>query len=121
VPNALRAAGVNVVRYCDHFADGVHDEVWIPQVVAKGWVILTLDQNFRYKYNEQEAMVQSGATVFVFTGAQMKGSEAAAVLVRCLPRMERILLSTSPPFVAAITKAGEVEVRWPKEKRPLQP
>jgi hypothetical protein len=38
----------------------------------------------------------------------LRGSEIAAVFIKALPRICKILASRSGPFVARITKAGEV-------------
>ena len=45
VPDALEEAGVEIRRYVDLYPDDpeVEDVVWIPEVTAKGWVILTQD------------------------------------------------------------------------------
>jgi hypothetical protein len=117
-PPILQRAGMRVETFSAHFASGTHDDAWIPQVVSRGWVILTTDKNFRYKPNEREELERSGARVFVFTGAQMRGAEAAAVIAGSIGGMKKVLDATDPPFVATITRGGEVTVRWPKQKRP---
>jgi hypothetical protein len=38
---ALRTAGVEVHTHDDHFAQTTRDVDWIPEVTARGWVILT--------------------------------------------------------------------------------
>lgn len=96
-----------------HFQSGAKDHDWIPAVVARGWVILTMDSKFRYRPNEREALQNSGGVVFVFTGGEMRGAEAAKIIVGAEPEMNRILRHTDPPFVATITRSGTVTVRWP--------
>lgn len=101
----------------DHFASGTHDDVWIPEVVRRGWVILTQDKNLRHKPNEREALTRAGARAFVFTGAEMKGEDAANAVIAARPKMERTIAHTEPPFVATVSRIGAVAIRWPQEKR----
>jgi predicted nuclease of predicted toxin-antitoxin system len=54
------------------------------------------------------ALRSSHARVFILVAGNLRGSEIAAVFVRALPRIHKILASRSGPFVARITKAGEI-------------
>jgi hypothetical protein len=38
----------------------------------------------------------------------------AAALELALPKMRRLCRKQKPPFVASITRTGEVHIRWPK-------
>src|SRR4051812_28060551 len=40
----------------DFQAQGVHDEVWIPQVAAEGWIIITGDRGKRGKQSKGEKL-----------------------------------------------------------------
>ena len=48
------------------------------------------------------------ARVFVLVAGNLRGSEIAAVFLKALPRIYKILALRSGPFVARITKAGEI-------------
>jgi hypothetical protein len=38
----------------------------------------------------------------------------AAALELAIPKMRRLCQKLKPPFVASITRLGEVHLRWPK-------
>jgi len=88
------------------FADDERDEVWLPEVARREWVILTKDKAIRRRPMEKRALIASGARTFVLTSGNMRGEEMAEILLKHLRRMERLARSTLPPFVAAITKTG---------------
>ena len=49
VPNEIRLAleeGETLERLDDHYAPNALDDVWIPEVGAKGWVVLTQEARF---------------------------------------------------------------------------
>ena len=46
--------------------------------------------------------------MFILVAGNLRGSEIAAVFVKALPRICKILASRSGPFVARITRAGEI-------------
>jgi hypothetical protein len=50
----------------------------------------------------------SRARVFILVAGNLRESEIAAVFVKALPRIYSILALRSGPFVARITKAGEI-------------
>ena len=45
LPDELEAAGLTVERHIDHFAQDAADELWLPEVAKRGWVILTGDKH----------------------------------------------------------------------------
>lgn len=47
VPEALRSAGVLVEVHDDHFAPDTPDIVWLAEVGARGWIVLTKDSRIR--------------------------------------------------------------------------
>src|SRR2546421_11623054 len=48
------------------------------------------------------------------TPGNMSGQDMAAALELALGKMQRLCRKIEPPFVASITRAGEVHLRWPK-------
>lgn len=59
----------------------VADVDWIPQVAARGWIILMKDDKVRMKPAEQQAVIGANAKAFVVTNAQLPGAELAARFV----------------------------------------
>ena len=108
IRTALVDAGLTVEIHDHHFERDEDDRVWLRDVGARGWVILTKDQRPRYRPLELAALRSSRARVFILVAGNLRGSEIAAVFVKALPRIYKILASRSGPFVARISKAGEV-------------
>ncbi len=108
IRTALEGAGLKVEIHDDHFDRDAEDRVWLRDVGARGWVIRTKDQRLRYRPLELAALRSSRARVFILVAGNLRGSEIAAVFVTALPRICKILASQLGPFVARITKAGEI-------------
>jgi hypothetical protein len=69
----LREAGATVELHDDHFPQTELDKNWIPNVTARGWVILTKDKNIRRPSGEREDVLLAGAKVFTLTSGNMRG------------------------------------------------
>jgi predicted nuclease of predicted toxin-antitoxin system len=102
VGKRLREAGAAVELHDDHFAQTTEDSVWIPDVTARGWVILTKDKSIRRPRGEREDVLLAAAKVFTLTSGNMSGDEMADLFVERLADIERIAGSQTPPFVYAI-------------------
>jgi hypothetical protein len=111
----LSRVGVKHERHLDHFRRGTPDHTWLPMVGEKRWTLLTADKRIRYNLLEKQALSEYGVREFVFASGNLSGTEMAVALERALPRMIRLAARLEPPFVAAITGAGEVHLRWPKK------
>jgi hypothetical protein len=83
-------------------------------VGSKGWVLLTADKRIRYNFLEKRALERHAVREFVFTSGNMSGQEMAAALEMALPKIRNFCQRHKPPLVAAITRTGEVHLRWPK-------
>ncbi len=110
----LRKLGVRFERHLAYFQRGVLDEEWLPLVGSRGWILLTTDKRIRYNFLERRALQQHEIREFVFTSGNMSGQEMSVALEAALPKMRRFCRKFKPPFVAAITRAGDVHKRWPK-------
>ena len=113
VASALRAAGHRVERLIDHHPPGTRDAVWLPDIGQRGWVLLTKDKRMRYRPAEILAIVKHGVRAFALTGGNMKASEMADSFLTAVPKMKRILAKTPTPFVASVTKGGDVAIVYP--------
>ena len=76
--------------------------------------MLTADKRIRYNFLEKRALEEHAVREFVFASGNMSGEDMAATLELALPKMRRFCRRTQPPFVASITRTGEVHLRWPK-------
>lgn len=103
---ALRDAGADVRLHQDYFADDANDEVWLPEVAGRNWIILTRDKRIRRRPIEKQALLASGAKTFVLTSGNLRGRDMADILVAQIQKIERLARKTNPPFVAAVTRSG---------------
>jgi predicted nuclease of predicted toxin-antitoxin system len=111
VSRVLREAGyVAHVQGPETFGTGTLDVEWLPQVGARGWVLITKDQNIRKRPLELRALVASGVRAFVLTSGGLRGEEQGRVFRQALPAMLRLLRRQPPPFVARVTAAASVEL-----------
>jgi hypothetical protein len=97
-----------------HFSQGIPDDEWLPKVGSNGWILLTSDKRIRYNLLEKQALEVHAVREFVFTSGNMSGQDMAAALELALEKMRNFCARTKPPFVASITRTGEVHLRWPK-------
>ena len=112
VRDALRACGVNVEVKTDHFAPDTEDVNWLPVVGKKGWIILTKDKQLHHNYLELVRLLQSGTASFILTSGNLTGAEMANAYTRALPDIKKMLVKFSPPFVATVSKQGEVRIKY---------
>jgi hypothetical protein len=114
IQDTLTRLGVRFERHLAHFPPGTPDETWLPLVGSSGWVLLTADKRIRYNFLEKRALEEHSVREFVFASGNMSGEDMAAALELALPKIRRLSRKLKPPFVAAITRTGEVHLRWPK-------
>jgi hypothetical protein len=112
--DSLTRLAVRFERHLAHFSPGALDETWLPLVGTKGWILLTSDKRIRYNLLEKHALEIHAVREFVFTSGNMSGQDMAAALELALNKMRSFCRRTKPPFVASITRTGEVHLRWPK-------
>jgi hypothetical protein len=91
------------------------DEDWLPLVGDKGWILLTADKRIRYNLLEKRAVEKNRVREFVFASGNMSGQEMAEALEQGIRKMANMYLKVTPPFVASITRAGEVHLRWSRK------
>jgi len=107
---ALRNASAKVEIHNDHFAQGTPDETWLREVGARSWVVLTKDDRIRYHELERLALVSAGVRSFVLTAKGLRATEYAALFVKALPAMRRLLRKHNGPFIAKVTRSAKVEL-----------
>lgn len=106
VVKELRDAGATVQAHDDNFAQDAADTVWIPDVTARGWVILTKDKNIRRRAGEREAVVAASARIITLTSGNMSGKTMADLFVANLTAMEQLAATQPAPFVAILGPDG---------------
>ncbi len=107
---ALRHAGATVEIHNDHFPQDARDETWLLDVGKRGWVVLTKDDRIRYRATELAAVVSARVALFALSSGNLNGKEMAQAFVAALLRMTRVLAKHRPPFIAKVTRSGEVSI-----------
>jgi hypothetical protein len=92
------------------FPEDVSDAAWLPDVGARGWVILTKDKRIRRRAIEHDAIIASGAGAFILVAGGIGGDAIAGAFARALPRMIRIWHTRERPFIATVTAQGNVSM-----------
>jgi len=111
---SLSNPNIPVQRHLNHFPRGTLDETWLPTVGKNGWILLTSDKRIRYNSLERLAVEENAVREFVFTSGNMSGSDMAQAIETALPKIRRLCRKVQAPFIASITRSGEVNLRWPK-------
>lgn len=94
----------------DHFPIDSKDEYWLTEVGKKGWVVLSKDDQIRYRPVEKAALLNAGVVAFFLPRGDLKGEEMATVFLKALPRIKRFLKKHKPPIIGRVTRSGEVSI-----------
>jgi hypothetical protein len=108
---ALVQNGIHHERHGAHFPAGTEDSVWLPFVGGQGWILLTKDKRIRFNDLEKRTVIANRVREFYFTSGNFNGQEMAGLLAVALPEMFRLCKKHRPPFIASLTKAGNVHIR----------
>lgn len=73
--HALRALGERVEVHDDHFPKDATDEIWLADVGAKGWVILSKDDRIRRNPVERQALLTAGVAAFFLGRSDLRGDQ----------------------------------------------
>jgi predicted nuclease of predicted toxin-antitoxin system len=110
VASRLRDTGVTVEVHDDHFPPGTPDDEWLSVCGQNDWIVISQDQKIRYRKNELAAAQDAGVRLFVLTAGSITGEEAGDIIVSALPGIQALGHKQPAPFVASVTRAGNVRV-----------
>lgn len=111
---SLETLKVQYVRHGARFESGADDEIWLPVVGEERLIILTCDKRIRYNQLERDKIMQHNCREFVFTSGNLSGAQMGEILKTAVPRMKKLCAEYPAPFIATISQAGNVNVRWDK-------
>lgn len=92
------------------FAPGEDDEVWLPYVSERGWIVLTKDKKNRYNDLERSAVRRYKTREFYFGAGSLNKYDMATALRAALRDMRRFVRSLNPPFIGSITRSGAITI-----------
>jgi hypothetical protein len=108
--DALLGNDVQYRRHRDHFLRGTPDEVWLPFVAERGWIVLTKDKRNRYNEIERDAVRRHRVREFYFGSGNFNGAEMAEAILRAVPQMKELTRTYNAPLVGSVTRSGYVTV-----------
>jgi len=111
VPEALRAAGVEIRVHDELFSQGTEDVVWLREAGSNRWIVITRDDRIRYNQLEKQAVIAARLRFFSITSSSLTGEEAAALILSALDKMSRLCRQHSKHgFIAKISRGPDVKI-----------
>jgi hypothetical protein len=111
VPEALRAAGLDVRVHDELFPQATQDVVWLSAAGAQPWVVITRDERIRYNQLEKQAVIAARLRFFSITSSSLTGEEAAALTLSALDKMSRLCRQHSKHgFIAKSSRGPDVKI-----------
>jgi hypothetical protein len=121
VPDGLRAAGVAIRTYAELYPHDteVPDATWIPEVTARGWVILTKDENIARNPAEIAALRRAQAIYVCLAAKGMTAPQQVECLLVHWRTIEGVVDTRKPPVLVKVTR-NEVRCLDGDEWRPVK-
>jgi hypothetical protein len=105
----LRAADLKIEVHDDHFAPDAQDPEWLTGVGKNGWIVVTRDERIRYRFAEKQAIRRARVSAFVLAAqGNLRAEMLAEIFLKALPKVRRTVENNKPPFVAKISRSGDV-------------
>jgi hypothetical protein len=83
---ALEQQNIRYERHHAHYTRGTDDDVWLPFVGERGWIVLTKDKRNRYNEWEKLAVQTFSIREFYFGSGNFTGAEMAESLKLAEPK-----------------------------------
>jgi hypothetical protein len=111
VPEALRAAGVEIRVHDELFPQGTADVVWLREAGLNGWIVITRDDRIRYNQLEKQAVIAARLRFFSITSSSLTGEEASTLILSALDKMSRLCRQHAKDgFIAKISRGPDVKI-----------
>ena len=111
IRDELRKAGLQVEPHNKWFRHDTPDEVWLPRVGKRKWIVLMRDKKIGTRPLELDALLYGGVKAFALISGQMKDSESAKIIIKELPNILDKVNENQRPFIAKILRNSDV-VLW---------
>jgi len=111
IAGALRKAGLKIEIHHDHFPQDAQDPEWLTAAGKKNWIVITRDERIRYRVAERQAIRRAKVRAFVLAAqGDLRAEMLAEIFLKALPRIRRTVKQQKPPFIAKISRGGDVTV-----------
>jgi len=109
IAGALRKAGLNIEIHDDHFAQNAEDPEWLTTCGKRNWIVVTRDERIRYRVAERQAIRRAKVRAFVLAAqGDLRAEMLAEIFLNALPKIRRTVTKQKPPFIAKISRGGDV-------------
>ena len=118
LPLALSLLGLRVELHDAYYAQDTPDDVWLPEVAVKGWVVLTED---RLERNElaRRAIIDHGAACWIVRTSRLNRRRKAEFLLRHWDALEEFSQQQAAPYLARLDPRGVRTLLLPEAPGPL--
>jgi hypothetical protein len=111
VPDALRAAGVDLRVHDELFSQGTADVEWLRAAAVHRRIVITRDNRIRYNQLEKQAVLAARLRFFSITSSSLTGDEAAALILSALGRISRLCHQHARAgFIATLSRGPDVNI-----------
>lgn len=110
----LRKAGLRIESHHKRFRHNTLDEVWLPEVGEKKWIVLMRDKAIGRHLLELDALLDGKVKSFVISTKGLTDAQSAAIIIKALPRIIEMIAQNNFPFIAKVQKDSSVEL-WKTE------
>jgi hypothetical protein len=111
IPKSV-AEALNLVRddvrwLEDEFPHNTPDIVWLPEIGARGWLVILRDKRVRTRPGERQAIIDGNVGCFSLTQKQpLNRWQYLKLLALTLDEMERVFAATPRPFLYGVGRLG---------------
>jgi predicted nuclease of predicted toxin-antitoxin system len=107
----LRGADLKVEVHDKHLAQDAPDPEWLAFAGQNNWIVITRDERIRYRVAEKQAIRRAKVCAFVLAAqGNLRAETLAENFLKALPKIRRLVEKQKPPFVAKISRGGDVTV-----------
>ena len=104
--HGMREFGEDIDHLQDHFLQSAHDEEWLPVVGKNGWILITRDDNIRWRVAELRALRAHDVGAYFLGGKNLNRCQLVQQLVRNWPQMKAKAQSQRRPFALRVPPSG---------------
>lgn len=105
----LDRAGIRYKRHREFFSGSAADTLILQKVGQRNWILVTFDKKQRTRFLERKLIERFKIREFVFTSSEI--GDPGDLLIKANRQMRSICKRFPGPFVASISRSGNVYVR----------
>lgn len=109
IPEALRSVGVRDVEYIGRdlrLPKGTPDEVWLPFVGQRGWLVFSFNTGILYAEAQRQLLIEHRVGAVFLTTGRARAVDVLRLLLNEWDWLETIDIDTPRPFAYLLTLNG---------------